>query len=388
MKLICVIQRYGSGIVGGAELHCRLVAEQLVTEHNVEIVTTCAADYLTWKNVYLPGTEIVNGIKVIRFPTDHQRPSNFDVIAHNVLYGHSTVDEQHEYLDAHGPVCPKMITYLQSRTDVDCFILFSYRYWTTWHALVVVGNRSILIPTAEHDRTLYLDIHAEAFRRPAAIAYNSVEERRLINQISNNGSIPGVTVGVGLTDIEPCSNSEIKNLDLPNHFFLYIGRIEESKGCNRLLADYMAYHQQTSNPAALVFIGKNEIVIPDHPGIFYLGVLPENIKLGVLRASLGLIMPSRYESLSMVLLEAWKMEKPVLCNSHCEVLRGQCKRSAGGLYYRNTDEFIETLSLLVSREDIRQHLARNGHEYYLTHYTWPVILSKYNDLLRFQGDKS
>jgi len=386
MKLICVIQRYGSDIIGGAELHCRLIAEQLANEHEVEIVTTCAVDYLSWKNVYPPGTEVVNGLTVTRFPTSVSRPSNFDVIAHSVLYGHPSAADEREYLDAHGPVCPDLVQYLQSRSDVDCFILFSYRYWTTHYALGAVGKKSILVPTAEHDRTLYLDIHRKSFGKPAAIAYNSSEERRLINEISKNEAVPGITVGVGLTDATPCSASEIQELDLPKKFFLYIGRIEESKGCNGLIADFMAFHKQSADPPALVFIGKKEISLPDHPGIFYLGVVSEGVKLGVLKTSLGLIMPSRYESLSMVLLEAWKMRKPALCNSHCEVLRGQCKRSNGGLYYRNTEEFIEAATILTENENIREQLARNGYNYYETNYTWPVIMSKYNRLLKFQGD--
>jgi len=386
MKLICVIQRYGSDIIGGAELHCRLIAEKLAIENEVEIVTTCATDYLTWENVYPQGTDTIGGLKVHRFPTSYCRPSNFDIIAHSVLYGNSSIARQHEYLDSPGPVCPEMINYLKSRSDVDCFIVFSYRYWTTWHLLNAVGNRCLLVPTAEHDRTLYLDIHKQSFLRPAAIAYNSVEERRLINQVARNESVPGITVGVGLKDEEPCMESELNEFDLPEKFFLYIGRIEESKGCNRLFADYMSFHKHAPNLPGLVFIGKSEIALPDHPGIFYLGVLPENKKLGVLKASLGLIMPSRYESLSMVLLEAWKMNVPILCNSHCEVLRGQCKRSNGGLYYRNTEEFIESAGILASSEKLRQKLARNGFNYYESNYSWPVIISKYSKLLRFQGD--
>ena len=57
-------------------------------------------------------------------------------------------------------------------------------------------------------------------------------------------------------------------------------------------------------------------------------------------------MPSWLESLSMVTLESFWAERPVLANARCDVLRGQCRRSNAGLYYATYDEFREALALL------------------------------------------
>ena len=92
-------------------------------------------------------------------------------------------------------------------------------------------------------------------------------------------------------------------------------------------------------------------------------------------------MPSRLESLSMVTLEAWWAERPVLANAKCEVLRGQCLRSNAGLYYSSYDEFREALALLESDEGLRRALGRNGRRYFQTHYAWDVIERKYLDLI-------
>ena len=91
-------------------------------------------------------------------------------------------------------------------------------------------------------------------------------------------------------------------------------------------------------------------------------------------------MPSRYESLSMVTLEAWWAERPVLANGKCEVLRGQCQRANAGLYYSSYDEFHETLALLESRPDLRRALGAAGRRYFERHYAWDVIERKYLDL--------
>ena len=78
MKLAVVVQRYGAEINGGAELHARYVAEHLARHHDVEVVTTCARDYVTWRNDLPAGTEQVNGVRVRRFPVSRERdPDDF-----------------------------------------------------------------------------------------------------------------------------------------------------------------------------------------------------------------------------------------------------------------------------------------------------------------------
>ena len=57
VKLAVVVQRYGQAINGGAELHARYIAEHLARHAEVEVLTTCATDYVTWRNELPPGVE-------------------------------------------------------------------------------------------------------------------------------------------------------------------------------------------------------------------------------------------------------------------------------------------------------------------------------------------
>ena len=127
------------------------------------------------------------------------------------------------------------------------------------------------------------------------------------------------------------------------------------------------------------------IPIPDDPAIVHLGFLSEQEKWDALAACDLLFMPSPYESLSMVTLEAWWAGRPVLANARCAVLRGQCHRSNAGLYYSGFDEFTEALALLESDAGLRAALGRNGRSYFDANYTWDLIERKYLDLLARLG---
>jgi hypothetical protein len=91
-------------------------------------------------------------------------------------------------------------------------------------------------------------------------------------------------------------------------------------------------------------------------------------------------MPSYFESLSMVALEAWALGKPVLANGRCDVLRGQCIRSNAGLYYESYEEFVEALYSLESNGPLNARLGRNGRDFFKRHYAWPVIERKYLEM--------
>jgi glycosyltransferase involved in cell wall biosynthesis len=83
----------------------------------------------------------------------------------------------------------------------------------------------------------------------------------------------------------------------------------------------------------------------------------------------------------MVALEAWAMGRPVLANGACDVLRGQCIRSGGGLYYTTFEEFAAALYQLEASGPVSAVLGRRGREFFRRHYTWPVIERKYLDML-------
>ena len=382
MKLAVVVQRYGADISGGAELHARYLAEHLARHAEVEVLTTCARDYITWQNELPAGEEVVNNVQVRRFRVSRpRRPDDFGRRSALVFDHRHSLNDELAWLRSEGPTSPALVRHIrQHRKQFDYFIFFSFRYYHAWHGARMVPDKAILVPTAERDPAVGLGLFGPMLRGVRAVMYNSLEERAMLQAVSRRQG-PGTVVGVGSAIPSRSQPQRFRRkFNVRRRFAIYVGRIDENKGCLELFSHFARYAAQYPNGLDLILVGSKHLEIPDHPRVRHLGFLPDQDKFDALAAADALVMPSRYESLSMVALEAWALGKPVLVNGACDVLRGQCIRSRAGLYYENADEFAEALYTLDGAGPAGALLGRNGRDFYRRHYAWPVIERKYLDV--------
>jgi len=357
-----------------------------MTRHwNVEVLTTRAHDYVTWADHYPAGTATINGITVRRFSVPRPRnPERFGRLQNFILDQEHAEKDELAWLEEEGPTSPDLLAFIRNHADdYDYFIFFSYRYWHSYWGIRTVPEKAILVPTAEHDPVIDLKFFKDLFRLPRAFVYNSEEERAMIQTLSGNQAVPGLVVGVGTevpSDADAGRFRKGHGIDKP--YLLYLGRIDQNKGFPQLFQYFLRFKKETGSDVGLVLIGNSILPIPEHPDIFSLGFQPEQDKFDALGGAEALIMPSFYESLSMVTLEAWALGRPVLANARCEVLQGQCRRSNGGLFYENYPEFRESLKLLLASDKLRRRLGENGRRYFEANYTWDIIEGKYLEIVR------
>jgi glycosyltransferase involved in cell wall biosynthesis len=383
VKLAVVVQRYGEAINGGAELHARYIAERLARHADVEVLTTCATDYVTWRNELEPGVETVNKVSVRRFRVKHERdPAVFGRRSQRVFLSAHSLGEELDWLDAEGPTSPALVEYIQRHAHTfDYCLFFSYRYYHAYYGARAAGSRAILVPTAERDEAIGLSIFQPLFRGVRALMYNSPEERAMIQTVSGNSAVPGVVVGVGSDVPQHTQPGRFRQKhDIRGPFAVYVGRIDQNKGCKELFELFQGYLRDPGGKLSLVLIGHSLLPIPEHPRIRHLGFLDDTDKFDAMAAADLLVMPSYFESLSMVALEAWALGRPVLVNGRCDVLKGQCIRSNAGLYYETYDEFHATLRALEQNRWLSATLGRNGRQFFRDHYDWRVIERKYLDM--------
>jgi glycosyltransferase involved in cell wall biosynthesis len=422
VKLGFIIQRYGTEVLGGSEHLCRLVAERLAAQHDVEVLTTCARDYLTWKNEAPEGADRIRGVTVRRFANAHTRDiAEFNRYSEWIYNNpHSRADEM-EWLKQQGPWCPGLIEYLRrNHQQYDVLIFFTYLYAPTVLGLEVAPARSILVGTAHDEPAIRLEIFKDVFSRPAALCYLTESERKFVHQQFPNRPLLEEVTGVGIEfpQQQPYPRMPVADDDLPaseeaspaaasaedeppsrehpTHLMtrgsvfrrrhrlygpiaLYGGRIDPGKGCEELI-EYFSSYVKEGGDATLVLMGVKLMALPEEPFIRFAGLLSDRERLQAFEAATVVVVPSPYESLSLLALEALSVGTPILVNARSAVLVEHCVRSNGGLYYAERDEFIACLKLLVEDERLRRALGANGREYVRKHYRWDVVLAKYERL--------
>jgi glycosyltransferase involved in cell wall biosynthesis len=383
VRLAFVIQRYGLEVNGGAELHCRWLAERLAQRHQVEVFATRALDYLEWRNHYPEGTQVVNGVPVHRYTVKRTRNARAFASLSNLCFHEShTREEEEAWVRENGPFSPALVRAVaRSRERFDRFLFYCFRYYHSYHGLPTVGERAILVPTAEEDPAVHLGIYRPFFSRPRGIVYLTPEEQALVEDASGNAAVPSVVIGSGLNlpPADPALDFRARH-GLSRPFLLYVGRIDKNKGCVTLFAYFRKFRQETGAEVDLVLAGRSVVTIPDDPYVRHVGFISEQEKVAALRQCALLVMPSPFESLSVVTLEAWQLGVPVLANARCKVLAGQCLRSNGGLFYHGYAEFAEGLRLLLERPALASALGRQGRAYVLREYSWEAIDAKMEDL--------
>ncbi len=383
-KIAVIVQRYGLEINGGAEYHARLIAERLNRHFTVEVFTTTASDYVTWAHHYPEGRQELNGIPVHRYRVRKPRdPEAFGRVQKFIFEQEHSMADEERWLEEEGPLLPGLLDDLGKREgEFAYFLFFSYRYYHSFHGVRRFAAKAILVPTAEHDQVIYLGLFRDFFNLPAAIVYNSPEEKDLIHRVSGNQSIAADVVGVGSEVPDEFDAAGVcSRLGVDGRYIVYIGRLDENKGVPELFRFFLRLQAEEKLELKLVLVGKAHVPVPDHPGIVHVGFQEDREKYGLLAGAEFLVMPSQYESLSMVALEAWATGKPVLANGRTEVLRGQCRRSNAGLWYSDYEEFRAAFLALGNDAGLRRRLGANGREFFQKNYSWEIIEEKYLQLI-------
>jgi glycosyltransferase involved in cell wall biosynthesis len=421
MNIALIIQRYGTEVLGGSEHLCRLMAERLAALHEVDVLTTCARDYVTWKNEYPEGSDRIRGVTVRRFANARTRDlESFNRYSEWIYNNAHTRADEMEWLKQQGPWCPPLVDYLRRHQhQYDVLVFFTYLYAPTVLGLEVNPAKSVVIPTAHDEPAIRLEIFKDVFSRPAALCYLTESERRFVVAVFPDRPLIEEVVGVGI-DIPPQPPSprtpsaleedavapgegeddpsspadEDAPAEVPSHLLargavfrrrhrlygpivLFGGRIDPGKGCEELI-EYFGSYVKEGGEATLALMGVKLMSLPEEPSIRFAGLLSDRERAQALEAATVVVCPSPYESLSLLALEAMAVGTPVLANARSTVLVEHCINGNGGLYYADRDEFVECLKLLVGDARLRAALGRNGRDYVRRNYRWDVVLGKYD----------
>ena len=375
IRIGVVVQRYGCEVIGGAEALARNVAERLRQQgFLVTVFTTCARDYLTWRNEYPAGESILRGVAIRRFPVARER----DIKAFNrfsdVFFATPPgARDESRWIAEQGPLCPDLLQALvAAEKEIDLFFFFTSLYYPTVEGLRAVRKPAILFPTAHDEPPIYLAAMGEVFRRPRALFFLTRAEMDLVQRLFE----PTGRMRLARTGLDIRSGVDEKPFRrrflLVAPYLLYAGRIERGKGLEALLEHYRALKGEAY--VDLVLIGKKLMDLPPVQGLKYLGFVSEDEKLAAFKGAVLSVQPSPLESLSITTLESFSVRTPVLVNRDCPALLEHVQESGGGLAYGSQEEFLAGFQQLYRRPALRQRMGEKGLEYVKRFYSWESVM--------------
>ena len=384
-KILFVCQRCGEQINGGAEAECRMYATRLTPYYDVEVLTTCAIDYVTWKNELPSGESMEEGVLVRRFPVLRERETeSFARLSAGIASdeGHTRAEEE-RWLDAQGPYAPALIDWLHSHAAEYRAVLFmTYLYYTTARGLPGCPGVKLLIPTAHDEWPIRQSVYNDVFEAADSYIYNSEAERRFAERrFPQTAGKPYITIGAGVEEWQGELPDVRERFGLTGDYILYAGRIDSAKGCGELFENFAAYKALYGGELKLALIGKAAMPIPEREDIVHLGFVSEAEKYALMRSARCFVLSSHFESLSIVVLESMLMGRPVLVSEHCEVLHDHAVHSGAGLWFRGKEDFCAALYWLMTHPDECDRMGQRGRRYVRENYRWPGIVTRLRALI-------
>lgn len=401
-RIAIVTIRYGKEINGGGELHSRMLAERLSEKYDVEILTTCVKDYLHGGNEFPEGTVIVNGVTVRRFLTE-----NYDRSKERVWLKKAKPSRRfRQFLFKAGLLKPvsaifpvwrwglgydinalrhsvfyseDMVRFIkENRDSYKAIIAVTADYAPFFFTAIEAGEKMIAVPTLHNAKVSFRPALTLAFSRIRYTGFNTDTEQELAREIFGKALKESGIISVGIESPELCCWKEVKDrFSLPDRFILYVGRVSSEK-TGKLFRYYGRYRREAGVKALpLVIVGQkiNDFGTPE--GVSFTGFVSDSEKRTIMKNSALLVNPSRYESLSLILLEALNDSVPVLVNGHCKVLKDHCRKSGMAVrYYTGYRSFRDEVISITQDAGKARYMKEKGKAYMEENYSWDKIMPR------------
>ena len=385
MKLGLLTPRYGDEVVGGTEHWLRSLCEHLAARRGwvVEAYTTCAVSAETWADEYPEGPVELHGVTVRRYRSRSGRNAGYLHTYPRLRRDPRVLDGRaaEEYVRLVGPVCPAAVDAAVG-SDCDLVAVTPYLYWPTVQAVPRLGRRTIFHGAAHDEPELYFPTMPAVFGAVGGFAFNSFSERDLVERTFRVGHLPSAVIGNAVNDGsgDPAQARRELGLEPDEPFALCVGRVERSKGTTVLAEMWDLYRRRRPGVPRLVLIGPVHEPPSSADGVILAGRRSEAIKWGALEACSFLIQPSAQESFSLVVIESWLAQRPVLVNGRCGPTVEHCRRSGGGLWFDGYGDLEVAADRLFADRALRDRLGRSGADYARRQFAWDAVLDRYEEL--------
>ena len=410
MEKICfLVCQYGKEVNGGAEYHCRMLAERLVDDYEVDVLTSKTINYSTFEPYYTNEKESLNGVNILRFDCEpynadvHQnwrkktkfsrkirrnlyRLGILETLSNIIPKWDLGIENEEKLFQTHGFYSVKLLKYLEEhKDDYKAIILFSYVYPHTVFGARIAPHKTLLIPTVHNEGDVFRSVHTHVFTSVKHIGFNTEEEKHLTQRIFGKNISPNSILAVGVeTEFETEISKDFleEKFQIPDKYIHYFGRVCGSK-MDKLIPWFISYKKKHPSNLKLVLTGRLFQERIEHPDIVFTGFVTDEEKISLIKNATLIVNPSKNESLSLLLLEAMNLGKTVLVNGKSDVLVGHAKKSGHATEaYFNENDFHQKVHKYFSNPDLLEKNKSKAKEYVQNHYSWPLIMERLKNLLK------
>jgi glycosyltransferase involved in cell wall biosynthesis len=376
-RVAIVVQRCHPDVVGGSETLAWHYATLLSNTYEVDLLTTTAVDTSEWTNSLPAGTEIKDGVRIVRFPVTVGRGPYWSGLHRRLIDAFGpfspgkdndapqlrwTIALQEEFIRHQGPYSEPLLQFIRNNwRDYRAIMFITYLYPTTYFGIQQLpSGNALFVPTLHDELPAYLPAFKYVARRARELVWLTAAEQRVGRKLW--GDLPGRVVSMAI-DTEPREAQWS-----PTPYLLYCGRVDPNKGCRELFDYFITFKKTHNSNLRLIITGKADIPVPEHPDIEFRGFVSTEEKFRLMSGAELFVTPSPNESFSIVTLEAMAQNTPALVSSASGVLADHVKDSGAGRTYHDYNTFAEALNEMLSVEDTRVRMGQLGREYVLARY--------------------
>jgi len=375
-----VIPWFGDAVRGGAEMQGWETARELSRRGcRVEILTTCSRSFLhRWdENHHPPGVSEREGITVRRFKVDSRDEAAFAAANEALLSGVRASAAQEETFVRENINSGALYRFIAENAERYLFVFTPYLYGTTLAGAAVRPDRSLLIPCLHDESYAHLGVTRRMFLGVRGSLFFTPEEA-LVARLACGCDPPGRVTGGGIdTHLRGDAERFRAASGVRDPYLLYIGRLDRGKNTHLVMAYAREWFRRRADAGRLLLLGSGPLAIPPgEPALVAVGALDEQGKMDACAGAFALCQPSVNESFSRVIMESWLNEVPVLVHAGCAVTVGHCRRSGGGLWFRDYPEFAAVLDLLEGDPGLRRSLGEAGRRYVLAECSWDAVCAR------------
>jgi len=381
-RVAIVVQRCHEDVVGGSETLAWQYAQLLSSAYEVDVLTTTAIDTSEWANTLPEGTEIKEGVRIVRFPVTIGRSRYWSAL-HDRLWEEFgpfaptrnqdvpqlqwSIALQEDLIRHQGPYSEPLLRHIDEHwRDYRAIVFITYLYPTTYFGLQQLpAGHALFAPTLHDELPAYLPAYKYAARRARELVWLTAAEQRVGQKLW--GDLPGRVVSMAIeTNVREPHWA-------PAPYLLYSGRVDPNKGCVQLFDYFITFKKAQPSNLRLIITGKDDIPVPRHEDIDFKGFVSDEEKFRWMSGAMMFVSPSPNESFSIVTLEAMAQNTPVLANSASTVLADHIKDSGAGRVYSDYQTFAHALNELLSNEPLLTAMGQRGRDYVLARYQKEII---------------